>query len=71
MKPTYDISVTPHNDGGVIYTVLAKDEAGEWHDCNATGEPCRTKAQLREYIGELRDLRCIDADAATYLHTRI
>ena len=48
-------------------TVIATDEAGEHHDLNATGEPCATLDELRDFIGELCEQGFFDANSRNEL----
>lgn len=43
-------------------TVILTDDNGERHDLNAAGEPCKSLADLRDFIYELHGQGAFDAD---------
>lgn len=43
-------------------TVIATDENGESFDLNATGEPCTSLSDLRDFVVELHGQRAFDVD---------
>ncbi|MCP4307335.1 MAG: hypothetical protein GY788_21185 [bacterium] len=48
-------------DSHAYLTVNHTDARGETWDLNAYGEPCRTEAELRDFIAELHTQGCFDA----------